>query len=206
MNATPVLPRRAEAGAEGWTADRVDLLTKLWADGLSASQIAKQLGGVSRSSVIGKVHRLALPGRQRAAAPGAQPRPPRPKKAPGSSTAASPIYYGDPRTSPLQKKLDVINANERVRATARQAALDAPLATFDEVEGEPGCATLLTLGSFMCKWPIGDPQSPSFSFCGRRRDGDPSYCTEHKKLAYEPAKEKKKTSANELARSLRKFI
>jgi GcrA cell cycle regulator len=48
-----------------WTEDRVDLLKKLWSEGLSASQIAGRLGqGVSRNAVIGKVHRLGLAGRK----------------------------------------------------------------------------------------------------------------------------------------------
>ena len=47
----------------GWTDERVELLKKLWLEGLSASQIAKQLGGVTRNAVIGKVHRLGLSGR-----------------------------------------------------------------------------------------------------------------------------------------------
>ena len=42
-----------------WTDERVEQLKKLWSEGLSASQIAKQLGGVTRNAVIGKVHRLA---------------------------------------------------------------------------------------------------------------------------------------------------
>lgn len=46
-----------------WTDERVEQLKKLWAEGLSASQIAAQLGGVSRNAVIGKVHRLKLSGR-----------------------------------------------------------------------------------------------------------------------------------------------
>ena len=46
-----------------WSEERVELLTKLWAEGLSASQIAARLGGVSRNAVIGKVHRLGLAGR-----------------------------------------------------------------------------------------------------------------------------------------------
>jgi GcrA cell cycle regulator len=44
----------------GWTDERVELLKKLWADGLSASQIAARLGGVTRNAVIGKVHRPAM--------------------------------------------------------------------------------------------------------------------------------------------------
>ncbi|MGZ3259711.1 MAG: GcrA family cell cycle regulator, partial [Croceibacterium sp.] len=46
-----------------WTDERVALLSKLWADGLSASQIAAELGGITRNAVIGKVHRLGLSGR-----------------------------------------------------------------------------------------------------------------------------------------------
>ena len=46
-----------------WTDERVELLKKLWQDGLSASQIAAELGGVTRNAVIGKVHRLGLSGR-----------------------------------------------------------------------------------------------------------------------------------------------
>jgi GcrA cell cycle regulator len=42
-----------------WTDERVELLKKLWSDGLSASQIAAELGGITRNAVIGKVHRLA---------------------------------------------------------------------------------------------------------------------------------------------------
>ena len=49
-----------------WTDERVEKLKRLWAEGLSASQIAAQLGGVSRNAVIGKVHRLNLPGRAKA--------------------------------------------------------------------------------------------------------------------------------------------
>jgi len=64
-----------------WTDDRVATLTKLWADGLSASQIAKQLGGVTRNAVIGKVHRLGLSGRAKPSSPA--------RKAAARKTAAS---------------------------------------------------------------------------------------------------------------------
>src|ERR1700754_2333832 len=49
-----------------WTDERVELLKRLWADGLSASQIAGELGGITRNAVIGKVHRLGLSGRAKA--------------------------------------------------------------------------------------------------------------------------------------------
>src|SRR6188768_96843 len=69
----------------GWTDERVELLKKLWQDGLSASQIAKQLGGVTRNAVIGKVHRLGLSGRATPSKPQRTvfkaPRPARPVSA-----------------------------------------------------------------------------------------------------------------------------
>src|SRR5258705_12331893 len=60
-----------------WTDERVELLKKLWGDGLSASQIAGELGGITRNAVIGKVHRLGLSGRAKAPSSSM----PRPRKA-----------------------------------------------------------------------------------------------------------------------------
>ena len=60
-----------------WTDERVEKLKKLWSEGLSASQIAAQLGGVSRNAVIGKVHRLSLPGRAKAGGTAAAVRTPK---------------------------------------------------------------------------------------------------------------------------------
>ncbi len=70
-----------------WNEERTATLRKLWLEGMSASQVARQLGGVSRSAVIGKVHRLGIavrdiPTRQRTARShrrqGPTPRPRRP--------------------------------------------------------------------------------------------------------------------------------
>jgi GcrA cell cycle regulator len=62
---------------------------------------------------------------------------------------------------------------------------------------------VLTLGAHMCKWPIGDPSSPEFSFCGRRAS-EGVYCVEHARVAFQPAL--KKNGKDELARSLRRYI
>jgi GcrA cell cycle regulator len=71
---------------------------------------------------------------------------------------------------------------------------------------EKGSATVLTLGARMCKWPIGDPSSDEFTFCGRRSAEDGPYCVEHARVAYQPHQTKKKASATELARSLRRYV
>jgi len=168
------------AAGGGWTEDRVASLKKLWLEGLSASQIAKQLGGVTRNAVIGKVHRLGLSGRAAPAAPQRTvfkaPRPPRP-----AST-----HHHTPRRA--------------------EAVHHAPQPPVDRHE-EPGSATVLTLGAHMCKWPIGDPASDAFSFCGRRA-GDGPYCVEHARVAYQaPVRRSgKRSEESELARSLRRYI
>src|SRR3569832_30117 len=90
---------RWEAGM-GWTDERVELLKKLWQEGLSASQIAKQLGGVTRNAVIGKVHRLGLSGRAAPSKPARPvfkaPRAPRPTPAPAPRRVEPRIHEAQP--------------------------------------------------------------------------------------------------------------
>ncbi|HZL01115.1 MAG TPA: GcrA family cell cycle regulator [Caulobacteraceae bacterium] len=163
----------------GWTDERVETLKKLWLEGLSASQIAKHLGGVTRNAVIGKVHRLGLSGRATPSQPTRTvfkaPRPPRPM------VSSQPIQRRAPEPRPVA----------------------APRPPYIE---QPGTATVLTLGAHMCKWPIGDPSTDDFTFCGRRSTDDGPYCIHHAQVAYQPPQAKKRSSASELARSLRRYI
>ncbi|WP_269716537.1 cell cycle sigma 70 cofactor GcrA [Caulobacter sp. NIBR2454] len=167
-----------------WTDERVTTLKKLWLDGLSASQIAKQLGGVTRNAVIGKVHRLGLSGR---AAPSQPSRPAFKTPRPARPVSAAP------------------SAPRRVAEAVSSSPAPMPQQPVYRVE-EPGSATVLTLGAHMCKWPIGDPSTDSFTFCGRRSDEGAPYCLEHARVAYQPQQTKKKAGATELARSLRRYI
>src|SRR5258708_34174835 len=95
--------------AMGWTDERVETLKKLWLDGLSASQIAKQLGGGTRNAVIGKVHRLGLSGRAAPSHPSRPafkaPRPPRPMSTPlprPPSLEPRPPPLPPPRAAPFR--------------------------------------------------------------------------------------------------------
>ena len=176
----------------GWTEDRVGALKKLWLEGQSASQIAKALGGgVTRNAVIGKVHRLGLSGR---AAP-SQP-------ARTTFRAATRPRPAAPATPPQAP-----SAPRRIEAVAPRPAMPAPQAPTPAPAPElPGTATVMTLGAHMCKWPIGDPSSREFSFCGRRAS-EGVYCVEHARVAYQPQVRKgAKDGASELARSLRRYI
>ncbi|MDG1825611.1 MAG: GcrA family cell cycle regulator [Henriciella sp.] len=159
-----------------WTEDRVEVLKKLWAEGHSASQIAKELGGVTRNAVIGKVHRLGLSGRATPSRPVKRPprlARPKPRVQPDGSVVA-------PKVSPS------------IAAPLKSAEKTAMLATLPPkplADGE--AATILTLRDSMCKWPIGDPADPKFAFCGRKSATGP-YCAEHAKVAFQPAKKREK--------------
>lgn len=169
----------------GWTEDRVGTLKKLWLEGQSASQIAKQLGGgVTRNAVIGKVHRLGLSGRAAPSQPARTTfRPARPRPTPAAAQAPS--------------------APRRIEAAQPRPAAPTVPAPMPDL---PGTATVMTLGAHMCKWPIGDPSSTEFSFCGRRAS-EGVYCVEHARVAYQPqVKRGGKDGGAELARSLRRYI
>ena len=159
-----------------WTDERVELLKKLWAEGLSASQIAARLGGVTRNAVIGKVHRLGLSGRATSSR-SSSPRPRRthvPRAGRASSllfgtrgaTALKPYYEAEPDLAPAPLEELVIPLNER--------------------------ASIMTLKEAMCRWPIGDPGEPEFHFCGRKTCASLPYCEHHARMAYQPVQARRR--------------
>jgi GcrA cell cycle regulator len=180
----------------GWTDDRVGALKKLWLEGQSASQIAKQLGGgVTRNAVIGKVHRLGLSGRAAPSQPARTAattfRTTRPR--PAAPAAAAPTAAAQPSAP---RRLEAVQPKPAQPA----APVPAPIPDL------PGTATVMTLGAHMCKWPIGDPSSREFSFCGRRAS-EGVYCVEHARVAYQPSqKAKKRDNGTDLSRSLRRYL
>jgi GcrA cell cycle regulator len=164
-----------------WTDERVELLRKLWSEGLSASQIAAQLGGVSRNAVIGKVHRLKLSARGRATAA-----PARQKKA----------HSGGVKTAAARTVRTVTTS---VGATALQAQFDVePIARHvlrpieNVVVPISRRLALVELSERTCKWPNGDPLTEDFSFCGNDAGESGPYCTYHSRLAYQPASDRRR--------------
>ncbi len=163
-----------------WTEERVEVLKKLWAEGHSASQIAKELGGVTRNAVIGKVHRLGLSGRAT---------PSRPVKRPPRLARPKPRVQPDGSVvTPKPSRLPETQLKSSEKAAMLAALPPQPLS-----DGE--AATILTLRDSMCKWPIGDPADPKFAFCGRKSTCGP-YCAEHAKVAFQPAKKREKKKAD----------
>jgi GcrA cell cycle regulator len=163
-----------------WTDERVELLKKLWSDGLSASQIAGELGGITRNAVIGKVHRLGLSGRAKAPSSAAprirKPRAPsatfvrsaRPAIRGNTALAhAMPFLDTDPEPDPEPEMLDnIIPIGQR--------------------------CTILQLTEATCHWPIGDPSSPDFFFCGGKSLTAQPYCAYHCRIAYQPPQDRRR--------------
>ncbi|MEI8146969.1 MAG: GcrA family cell cycle regulator [Alphaproteobacteria bacterium] len=164
-----------------WTDERVELLKKLWNDGLSASQIAGELGGVTRNAVIGKVHRLGLSGRAKAPSSSA----PRPRKAPRSAPSAPPR----PTTSMFRGNTVLKPQMETHAAPAVEIeAVPAP----DNVVPMGERCTIMELKEYSCRWPVGDPGKDDFRFCGSRSDGSRPYCAYHCRIAYQPVLDRRR--------------
>ena len=177
-----------------WTDERVETLKKMWGEGQSASQIAKELGGVTRNAVIGKVHRLGLSNRagSGAAAPSKpvskeKASPSAPKPAPKSTKAA-------PSSKPAKEVLELdengipISAARRAIIPAGQPLPPQPsaneispeaLAKVSEVEKSAKRITLMELTEKTCKWPVGDPATDDFWFCGLPVKTGKPYCEAH---------------------------
>jgi GcrA cell cycle regulator len=150
-----------------WTDHRVSSLKQLWADGLSASAIAGQLGGVTRNAVIGKVRRLGLAARATTSRRRASP----PATHPWHCNTVATPRRRTPRASPLRTLLSA------------PAALDAML--DDELLIPPAeRKSIDTLTPTSCRWPIGDPKRPDFHFCGRTKLANFPYCQLHARRAF----------------------
>lgn len=167
-----------------WTNEKVELLRRLWLDGKSASQIAAELGdGVTRNAVIGKVHRLGLSGRVKTSMPPVPrvrrkpvqaPRPPSPRSSGGA-------FRGN---------------------TALALARDPLIETEPEVHEDVVIpmsirVTIVELKESMCRWPLGDPTTVEFRYCGIQTQADGPYCLHHGRMAYQPAQDRRRERERE---------
>ncbi|MFN4193990.1 MAG: GcrA family cell cycle regulator [Tabrizicola sp.] len=193
-----------------WTDERVETLKRMWNEGQSASQIAKELGGVTRNAVIGKVHRLGLsnrvggkddeeaaaapaPAAAQAARPDPAPRPepaPRPAESPRpaattatSAPAAAPVS----NVTPLPVRKAIIPAGQPLPPQPSQNEISPEaLASVREVEKRARKLSLMELTERTCKWPIGDPATEDFWFCGLPSLPGKPYCEAHVGVAFQP--------------------
>ncbi|WP_422372562.1 GcrA family cell cycle regulator [Hoeflea sp.] len=172
-----------------WTDERVEKLKKLWADGLSASQIAAQLGGVSRNAVIGKVHRLNLPGRAKSGGQSSV----RTKRA--TAAPRAPAYAGRTAAQTTRTMSGRSSGNTALKQDVDAVAVEdldtRPME--DVVVPISRRLTLIELSERTCKWPLGDPLLEGFHFCGNDSDDSSPYCGYHAKLAFQPSSERKRS-------------
>lgn len=157
-----------------WTADRIETLRKLWADGVSASHIADRLGGVSRNAVIGKVHRLRLHVHPNALDADA------PRKPPASRKKRQLVKPPKPKVKPLvgqaqfaRKKPDPVKMAEVKKIEDRPPPSSMP---------SPLLVRLFELNHNDCRWPVQGEKSNTL-FCGRNIEPGCSYCPEHKQMS-----------------------
>lgn len=203
-----------------WTDERVETLKKMWTEGQSASQIAKELGGVTRNAVIGKVHRLGLSNRADEVediAPKVEPAKAEIKAetakvdgAKGDAGKAETARIDARKTDP---DLDDTEEEDDVKPSPRMETTVAPiplrkaiipagqplppqpsaneispeaLASVREVEKRAMRLSLMDLTERTCKWPIGDPATPEFWFCGLPSQPGKPYCEAHVGVAFQP--------------------
>ncbi|WP_062113286.1 GcrA family cell cycle regulator [Aureimonas sp. AU40] len=243
-----------------WTEERIELLTRLWGEGRSASQIAAELGGVTRNAVIGKVHRLKLDNRPKggadespaeaapvapvrvapafepapqpvpvAAAPVPEPvaapsiaavEPPAPRREFAPAPVAAPVVT--PASAPMQTPSAApriltpsmpTSAPPRAPMPLRQPMIHSVGATALKMDPDAGAfeeaqpfghseggevvpmsrnLTLVQLSDRTCKWPLGDPLSPDFRFCGNHSQDSSPYCKHHARIAFQPMSERRR--------------
>lgn len=168
-----------------WTEERVEILKRLWAEGLSAAQIANKIGGVTRNAVIGKVHRLGLSGRATPA------KPQRGRTAAEEAAAAASV----PAVPGIEADLAPV--------------ISEPAFIAPEILDVSDKTTVSSIKKNMCKWPVGDPATDDFHFCGQPTAPGKSYCSYHARMAFQPPQRRegrrvsgRKTSANEKQRAV----
>jgi len=180
-----------------WTDERVETLKKMWGEGQSASQIAKELGGVTRNAVIGKVHRLGLSNRATSGGK-SETKAKAPKAAPKAKAAPKPA---EPKAAEPETEMQTKSATPP-RPPARRAIIPAgqplppqpsaneispeALAKVNEVEKKAKKLGLMELTERTCKWPVGDPATEDFWFCGLPVKSGKPYCEAHVGVAFQP--------------------
>ncbi|MDG2403983.1 MAG: GcrA family cell cycle regulator [Paracoccaceae bacterium] len=177
-----------------WTDERVELLTKMWGDGQSASQIAKELGGVTRNAVIGKVHRLGLSNRATTttaktdSTAKAETKPAaelKAKSAPRPEVGVRPAAPEPAAPIPIRKAIIPAGQPLPPQPSANEISPEA-LAKVSEIEKKAKKLSLLELTERTCKWPVGDPATDDFWFCGLATQAGKPYCEAHVGVAFQP--------------------
>jgi GcrA cell cycle regulator len=155
-----------------WTAEAIERLRALWAEGHSTAEIGRRMG-ISKNAVVGKAHRLNLP---------ARPSPIR--REAGEAVAARPVAPRPARPAGLAPRSTLPPV--AVAPPAPVAARPAPAVVrpFPRVSSARACC-----------WPIGEPGQPGFRFCSAEAITAKPYCPEHAAVAYVKARDRREDAA-----------
>lgn len=165
-----------------WTDDMINDLKKMWKKGLTTNEIAKELG-VSKNSIVGKVHRLNLISRPSPI----KKKDEKPKKT--TSTCKKTIDKA-PKQEPEAKSEVAVSKVQKTPVT--KTPVQTEVKSSEPKFHKNTCIQLSDLDSHTCRWPIGDPKDDNFCFCGRHVKAGQTYCEEHSALAYvKPIKKEK---------------
>ena len=161
--------------AMSWDDNRIEQLKKLWSEGLSASQIAGELGGVTRNAVIGKVHRLGLSGRAKAK-PASVARPRKVVKTAARTTS----------TISVRGNLALVEMVE-IEPVAMPVRENVVIPMSRRI-------SIMELREGVCRWPMGDPLQPDFAYCGGDCGVGRTYCEPHSRIAFQPQGDRRRAS------------
>ena len=145
-----------------WTDEMIEKLRQMWKQGLTTSEIAKKIG-VSKNSIVGKVHRLNLT---------ARPSPIKKKEEAPLEQPVRKTAEKEPKSTKPVKKIKI----ETVEIS--------PAVAVPSTVETTGCIPLTELDNHTCRWPIGDPRDEGFCFCGKKVRSGQTYCEEHAAIAY----------------------
>lgn len=191
-----------------WTAEAIEALRALWAEGHSTAEIGRRMG-ISKNAVVGKAHRLNLPARpspirrenepRATAAPAAAPVAPAMAEPvaelpvpPLSAPAAAPPA---PEPEPVRPALTTLPPATQPIAPAAALAAPRPPAATRRPAPPAVVRPFQRMGGRSCCWPIGEPGTPDFRFCtGEAIPGKP-YCPEHAAVAYVKARDRRDDAA-----------
>ena len=168
-----------------WPLERVAQLLRLWVNGDSAEAIAAEMGGgLTRNSILGKIHRLrqklglgAVPSRTRD-----QHTPTRPTRSKKSKEQTA-----EPKSAPSPRKGKTMPHQDTPAPTQAETTLTE---AANVLARTPWPDAIMALRAHHCRWPFGDPRRSNFRFCGAKAEPNRPYCAAHNRMAYNPVPSK----------------
>jgi len=162
-----------------WTAQAIEQLRALWAEGHSTAEIGRRMG-VSKNAIVGKAHRLNLAARPSPIRrdPAAPARAPQPRRAP-----QLPVFRM-PSPAPLPpRRVEPAPAPRPVVVAPAPTPAPSPVRAFPRTSNRSCC------------WPLGEPGTPEFRFCGGESILGKPYCAEHAAIAYVRVRDRREDAA-----------